>query len=185
MDVSNTENENFVIKELNIKNFPALVVLPLGKEKKLASRLFLPKFKDLPEIIHEVSDIIPDKSDPLSIQEMQIYNAELFTTKKPTFIFFYDGEDTSMSFRVASNLERFQGRYRFARFRNPAADIKQMFQITKLPLMVAMFLDDPTKDSTELKNEDVRVAHYNGRFIYHEVLKFFDSVSPLVPFLTS
>jgi len=170
------------METLHIKSFPALIVFPVGKEKKLNNRLHLPKFKALPEILHDISDLIPDKTDSLSQTDAQYYISDLVRSKKPTFILFYDSQDISMSYRVIAQLSKYQGKMRFAKFKNPSQETKAMFQISRLPTLVALFLQDPKKEPEEIKNEDVKVAHFSGKFNFNELSRFIDAVYFLLLF---
>ena len=72
----------------------------------------------------------------------------------------------------------------FYRFKNPDAEVRKKFQIQKIPSLMVMYIDDmtaeePTKaEKNDEKGEEMklRVATYNGKYVYNDLKHFFDSL---------
>ena len=152
---------------------------PISKNKKRLTKYTFSKSSNLQELTQEVSDIIDDRTVSLTNEGLQIFLSNILQSKKPSFILFYEGKDSSMSYRALSQLSKYQEIFNFASFRNPSVDVKQQFNLNKVPTLLVVFLKEPDNQDIEPR-ENIQVAHFSGKFNWAEISGFIDVVYNLI-----
>lgn len=168
---------------LGVKKLPAIVYFPKSLVKKQIHRTTFSEQSTVEDIVKEVSAMIEDFSVTIASDlEMQRLTSLSLREKKPAAVLFHS-EDPSLSFRVLSNDEIYKDHIAFFRFKNPEEEVMKKFQLKKLPTLMVMYLDDSQPDKAK-KVEDgkeemqLRVAVYNGKYVYNDLKQFFDALVP-------
>lgn len=164
------------MEKLGVRSFPSVVVLPIGKEKKLSQRKTFNKAHDLQEIMHDVSDLIGDKVIPVTAVDMQGVITNSLTKKRPTVIMIYDTAEPSMTYRMLAQLSKYEDKVTFAKLKDPPAELYKNFQLDKLPALVTALVVTNPEDELELDPTKIQLVKYAGRFNYEDLSRYFDMV---------
>lgn len=178
LDCTTEENQHFVRERLNVKSLPALVALPIGKEKKLSTRIVFPKTATLQEFTQEISDFVGDKVLPISSMEMQGVITNSLARRRPAFIMLYDTNDVSMTYRMLSQLSKYEDKLTFTKFKNPGPEMVKHFQLDKLPTLMAVLLAGDNPDDVDIDASKIQLAKYSGRYNYEDLTKYFNMFLP-------
>ena len=176
LDCTKEENIEFAREKLGVKSFPALVALPIGKEKRIASRVSFSKTATFQEFSQEISDLVGDKLISISAMEIQGIVTNSLVKRKPVFIMLYDSNEVSLTYRMLSQLSRYEDRITFTKLKNPPPEALRQYQVDKLPSLIVILLENPNADDTDIDLNKVQLAKYNGRFNDEDLSRYFDMV---------
>ena len=172
--------QKFSQDTLKVKSFPAYRLYPIGnKEIKSKAKIIFSKSKKLKEIGREISDLVDDSTlslDPISITT---YLESVGSTRNPALILFHNQDDFSVSFRALARLGRYKNHIRFANFKNPSSEIKEQFEIEKMPSLSVIFIKDPNRKELSFE-DDIQTAVNTGKLTYDELRYFIETVSDTI-----
>lgn len=153
-----------------------MIAFPVGTPKKMGLRIQFSKTKTLQDITEEVSDLVGDKVIPISAGEMQGAISNSLVQRRPAFILMYDTNEVSITYRLLSQLSKYQDKLTFAKLKNPGPEVIKHFELTKLPALLAVLYEASPDDEVELDPTKVRMVKYSGRFNYEDMSRYFDMV---------
>ncbi|CAD8121612.1 unnamed protein product [Paramecium sonneborni] len=174
----NTQQDEELAKELNIKSYPSIKFYQVGNAgKKKSTKISFTKEYNLEEINKDIQDLIDDKTININEQTLQMQLSQFIADNNIVVIYFYQTPLVGLTYRVLSQLQEYYGKYKFLSFKNAPEMVIQQFQIPTQPSITIIFRE--VKDKKELEEEllpeQVKQALFTGKHTYEEIKSFFDS----------
>ncbi|CAD8209302.1 unnamed protein product [Paramecium pentaurelia] len=174
----NTQEDEELIKELQIKSYPSIRFYQVGNTaKKRASKISFTKEYSLDEINKDIQELIDDKTININEQSLQMQLSQYITDNNIVVLYFYQTPQVGLTYRVLSQLQEYHGKYKFLSFKNASQKVIDQFQIPNQPAITIIFRDvkDKKELEEELKPDQVKQALFTGKHGYDEIKSFLDS----------
>ena len=124
------------------------------------------KFED---IVKDLDEYVDDKSLSLTLENSRSFITENLNQQKSPIIFLSSDQDEEaiLYYKGYSNVDSFNDKLSFARFKNPTKVIMNTYNIQKLPALFAVL------GKSEV---DHQVAHFNSDFTSKNIRQFLADV---------
>lgn len=168
------DHEEYAFQSLKIKSFPTISFYPFGPKKRVTKYTFHHDY-NFEDIVKDLIEYIDDKSISLSLENSRSFITENLNKQKIPLILLSNEEDeeTNLYYKSYSNIEGFNDRLSFARFKNPTSGIMNTYHIQKLPAMFAVLGQGEV---------DHQIAHFNSDFTSRNLGQFIADVGYIIYF---
>ncbi|CAD8212594.1 unnamed protein product [Paramecium octaurelia] len=174
----NTQEDEELVKELQIKSYPSIRFYQVGNtQKKRASKISFTKEYSLEEINKDIQELVDDKTININEQTLQMQLSQYIADNNIVVLYFYQTQQVGLTYRVLSQLQEYYGKYKFLSFKNASQKVIDQFQIPHQPAITIIFRDvkDKKELEEEVKQDQVKQALFTGKHGYEEIKSFLDS----------